>query len=89
MPHVIDDTETLEYTVASPAGDETHTRVPSSFRRGRPHKLTGCGWLFTMLSRRRPQEQHGVRGTQQFELPIDTLARQYPDLYLLSMAGAG
>lgn len=91
MPHVIDDTDTLEHTASSSACDETHAQalaLPPS-RRGRPHILAGVGRFFTALWRLRPQEPHGTRGMQQFELPLDRLARQHPDLYLRIMTGAG
>jgi hypothetical protein len=89
MPHVMDDTETLEHA-AAPAGDTTHARtLVLSPRRGRFSLLAAVGRLFTALWRRRPQELHDVRGTQQFELPLDILARKHPDLYLRLMTGAG
>jgi hypothetical protein len=91
MPRVIDYTEILEDIASLPVCSEPLAPalpLPPS-RRGRPEKVTGFGRLFTLLARLRPQTPHDVRGMPPFELPLDRLARQYPDLYLLSMAGAG
>jgi hypothetical protein len=90
MPRVIDDTEILEEIASLPVCDEPPARalpLPPD-RRERPEKVTGFGRLFTKLSRLRPQKPPGESGRQPFELPLDRLARQYPTLYLLSMAGA-
>lgn len=89
MLHVMDDTETLEHA-AAPAGDKTHARTRAlPPPRGRFPLLAAVGRLFTALWRRCPQEPHGVRGSQQFELPLDILAREHPDIYLRLMTGAG
>ena len=89
MPRVIDDTEILEEIASLPVYNEPPALPLPPSQRGRPDKVTGFGRLFTLLSRLRPQKPHDVRGIQPFELPLDRLARQYPTLYLLSMAGAG
>jgi hypothetical protein len=92
MPHVIDDPDVLEHSTTTPDCDETQAlpRVLPSARRGHPRLFAVLRGLFTTLRRRRtPREQPAIPRTQPFELPMDILAREHPDLYLRSMSGIG
>jgi hypothetical protein len=92
MPHVIDDTDVLDYTTPSPTCDEIQVRALalSPSRRGRSHRFAALRNFFISLRWvRTHQEPHGVGDIRQFELPMDILARQHPDLYLRSMVGTG
>ena len=90
MPHVTDDTDILERTITSFERSETLPQVQSPPRRG--------GFqLFIILRRliafargqRALRAQHNAPHTREFELPLDVLARKYPDLYMRVMTGSG
>ena len=92
MPHVIDDTDVLEPSTTAPDYDDVHALplVLPSARRGRSTLLASLRGFYTSLRRRHiPRAQPAVPGTPQFELPLDLLARKYPDLYLRAMSGIG
>lgn len=92
MPYVTDDTDVLESTSLSPKYDAAQSlpRVLPPSRRGGWRILTALrGWL---TPARRQQALHTppcLPHTRQFELPLDMLARKYPDLYLRLMNGSG
>jgi hypothetical protein len=92
MPHVIDDTDMLEHATSTPDYDTVQALplVLPSARRGRSTLRASLRSLFTSIRRvRLYRQQPAVSGMQQFELPMDILARQHPDLYLRCMTGTG
>jgi hypothetical protein len=92
MSAVIDETDVLEHSTTTPDCDELQALplVLPSARRGLPTRIASlCGFCTSLWRRRTPQAQHNVPKTPPFELPMDLLARKYPDLYLRSMTGMG
>ncbi|HEY7491384.1 MAG TPA: hypothetical protein VIH59_09790 [Candidatus Tectomicrobia bacterium] len=92
MPRVLEDTDILEYPSSSPADDTFHVLPPGM--RTSPREcscfLTFLSRLLTPVSRLRPRRQEcGVPGTPRFETPLDMLAREHFDIYLLVMGGIG
>ena len=86
MPPTLDDTHILEYPSPASQGDESH----ESSRRACSPVLAWLGRLFTPVPRLRPRRQEcGVPGAPRFETPLDMLAREHLDIYLLVMGGIG
>ena len=93
MPHILNDTDILEeHTALSPECDTPDTLplgLPTSPRE-RSHFLTFLRRLIT--PRRRPricQQGYCAPRAPRFEMPLDILAREHPDLHLRVMAGMG
>jgi hypothetical protein len=89
MPHVTDDTDILEQTTIAFKCSETLPYEPPS-RRGSfrlfaaLRRLLACAW-----GQRTLPAQQNAPNIREFELPLDILARKYPDLYIRTMTGSG
>jgi hypothetical protein len=92
MPHIIDVPDFLEHT-SPPSDCDTSHALPlplPAARRGRSTLFASLRGCLTALRRRwTHQTPHEVPRLPSFELPMDILARQYPDLYLRTMTGSG
>jgi len=92
MPHVLDDTDTLEHPSPSPTGDALHALqfgLPAS-QGERSRFLALLRHLLIPAPRLRTRRQeHCALGAPRFETPLDILAREYPDLHLQVIAGMG
>jgi hypothetical protein len=85
MPSAIDDTDTLEHTISTYDNHAARTLplLQPSSRRARPAFLAffrSCGTALRSL--RRSRLSHCVSRTSQPELPMDMVARNYPNVYL-------
>jgi hypothetical protein len=89
MPHVTDDTDILERTITFERS-ETPPQVQSPPRRGGFRLFIILRRLITFARGPRAlRAQHNAPHTREFELPLDVLARKYPDLYMRVMTGSG
>lgn len=92
MPHVLDDTDILEYPSASSACEELHALslgLPTSAR-GRSRFLTFLRRLFAPAPRLRTRPQaYRTPGAPRFETSLDILAREHPDSHRWVMAVIG
>jgi hypothetical protein len=93
MPRVLEAPDVLEeHPTLSPACDELHTLplgLPISSR-GRSRFLTFLRRLIIPMPRLRTSRQECcVPGAPRFEMPLDILAREYPDIHLRVMAILG
>jgi len=92
MPRVLEDTDILEHPSPSAASDTLHALplgLPTA-PRGRSRLQTFLRRLFTPVPRLRPRRQECcVPGAPRFETPLDMLAREHLDIYLLVMGGMG
>jgi hypothetical protein len=85
MPPVIDDTDVLEHPATSTDCNAVQA-LPLLLPTARRRRLS----ILAFLRRRRmPRTRYHVSEVQQFELPLDILARKHPDLYLRVMSGIG
>jgi hypothetical protein len=92
MPDVLDDTDILDHSSPSSAGNALHTgphRWPT-VRREYARFLA----LFQHLCTPAPelqlhQQGHGTSGASPFETPLDLLARHHPSLHLWLMSCIG
>jgi hypothetical protein len=89
MPHVLEDLDVLEEDpVLSPTCDELHALTTAPHERS--HVMTLLRRLITSVPRLRMRRQEcGVSGARRFEAPLDKLAREQLDIYLLVMGGIG
>jgi hypothetical protein len=89
MPHVTDDTDILEHSTIAFKCSKTLPYAPPS-RRGGFRLFAALRRLLTCTRGQRPlRAQQKAQNTREFELPLDILARKYPDLYIRAMAGSG
>jgi hypothetical protein len=93
MPPVLEDPDILEeHTALSPECDELHALplgLPTA-PRGRSRFLTLLRRLITPVPRLRTRRQECcVPGAPRFEVPLDILAREHPDIHLRVMSGIG
>jgi hypothetical protein len=89
MPHVTDDTNILEQSTIAFKCRETLPYAPQS-RRGGFRLFAALRRLLTCARGQRPlRAQQNAPNTREFELPLDILARKYPDLYIRAMTGSG
>jgi hypothetical protein len=92
MPHVLDETDILEYPSASSAGEARHVLsrgLPTSARR-HSRFLTFLRCLFVPAPRLRTRSQaHCSPRAPRFETSLDILAREHPDSHLWVMAVIG
>lgn len=92
MPHVLDDTDILEYPSTSSVCEE-----PQALSLGLPTSVRGCSRFLTLLRRlfasaprRRTRLQaYRTPGAPRFETSLDILAREHPDSHLWAMAVIG
>ena len=92
MSHVTDDTDILEQTATAYEHDATQAlpfELPPSRRGGFHLFATLRGVLTPGRKQRALQARQGLSAVRKFELPIDTLAHKYPDLYIRIMSGIG
>jgi hypothetical protein len=90
MPHVTDNIDILEHTPIAFERSETLPQVQPPSRRG-GFRLYAVlrRWLTFARAQRTLRVQQHAPNTRQFELPLDILARKYPDLYMRTMTGSG
>ena len=92
MPHVTDDTDILEQTATAYERDEVLPLplvLPPSRRGGFRLLATLRGWFTASRKQRARQVPQDTAAIRKFELPLDILARKYPDLYIRVMTGVG
>jgi hypothetical protein len=85
MPHVLEAPDVLEEDpVLSPTCDELHALTTA------PHERSYVMTLLRRLPRLWTRRQdHCHSGARRVEAPLDRLAREHLDLYLLGMGGIG
>jgi hypothetical protein len=86
MPHVLDDTDILEHSSPAAEYDDLHerSRALQASRRGHVSLLAVLRSLRMPLRHWHSSQTqaHRVLTPQEPEMSMDTLARQYPDIYL-------
>jgi hypothetical protein len=86
MRPTLDETDILEYPSPASQGDESH----ESSRWERSCFLALLRRLFTPGPRLRTRRQdHCHPGARRVETPLDMLAREHPDVFLLVIGGMG
>jgi hypothetical protein len=92
MPHVTYDPDILEQAATAYERDQVQSLplVPPPSRHGGSRLLAALCALFTPARKSRAlRAQQSAPTVRKFELPIDIMARQYPDIYIRVMSGSG
>jgi len=92
VPHVTDDTDILEQVATAYERDQVRALplVPPPSRHGGSRLLAALCALFTPARKSRAlRAQQSAPAVRKFEMPIDIMARQYPDIYIRVMSGTG
>jgi hypothetical protein len=92
VSHVTDDTDILEQTATAYEPDEAQALpfvLPPSRRGGFRLFARLRGWLTPGRKQRALRARQGPLVARKFELPLDMLAQQHPDIYIRVMTGVG
>jgi hypothetical protein len=87
MPYVTDVSDSEE--ILTPPADDALPAPPTTPPgQHTPSLLAYFNSLITLARRARARrERHVMRGTGEFELPLDTLARKHPYIFIKTMSG--
>ena len=92
MSHMTYDTDILEQDATAYVHDKVQTLplVPPPSRHGGFRLLAALySWFIPARKQRALRVPQSAPAVRKFELPIDIMAHQYPDIYIRVMSGCG